>query len=92
MNVVEAGDVVVTVRVTDSSTRIKVIADGDIVEQGRIFRRRESETYSASNQITVITSNAGETEIVYNGKIIGPGPDGQSQSWRFEKGKPPKKL
>jgi transcriptional regulator with XRE-family HTH domain len=92
VNVVEAGDVVVTVRVTDSNTRIKVIADGQIVEQGRVFRRRESETYSASDQITVITSNAGQTEIVYNGKITGPGPEGQSQSWRFEKGKPPKKL
>jgi hypothetical protein len=92
VNVVEAGNVVVTVRVTDATTRIKVIADGAIVEQGRVFRRRESETYSATDQITVITSNAGSTEIVYNGKITGPGPDGQAQTWRFEKDKPPKKL
>jgi hypothetical protein len=84
---------VVQVRVTDKPTWITVTVDGAVVEPGRTFHRHESETYVGDSEIVVTTEDAGNTQLISNGKNTGSlGPDGQSQKWKIEKGKPPKKA
>lgn len=76
-----------------SSTWIRVVADNRVLEQGRAFRRHEAATYNANDFFEVQTGNAGATQFVLNGKELGAlGSAGQAQTWRFEKGKLPKRV
>ena len=93
VDVVASGGLVLEVHVTDKAAWIQVTADNRIVEPGRTFRRGESDSYSANVFITVKTGNAGSTDFVQNGRDLGPlGGDGAVQTWRFEKGKPPRRV
>lgn len=91
VDVVANDGLVLEVHVMDKAAWIRVIADNRIVEQGSTFRRNETSSYTARVFITVTTGNAGSTDFVLNGKDLGTlGGDGVVQTWRFEKGKPPR--
>lgn len=93
VDVTAGNGLVLEVHATNRAAWIRVIVDNKIVEQGRTFRRNESATYTGKTFITVTTGNAGSTDFVLNGKDFGTlGGDGQVQSWRFEKGKPPRPV
>lgn len=93
VDVTNGNGLVLEVHATDKAAWIRVIADGTIVEQGLTYRRNESHTYTAKTFITVTTGNAGSTDFVLNGKDFGTlGGDGQVQTWRFEKGKAPRRV
>jgi len=84
---------VLEVHATDKAAWIRVIADNQVVEQGRTFRRGESDSYTSNVFITVTTGNAGSTDFVLNGRDLGTlGGTGLVQTWRFEKGKPPRRV
>ena len=90
---VSPNGMVLTVRVRNSSAWIEVIADGVVVEKGRVFHGGDNATYTAQRSFQVHTGNAGATDIVWNGQDLGAlGPSGFVQTWEFDKGKPPRHL
>jgi hypothetical protein len=84
---------VLTLTVRNGAAWIRVTADGTVVQAGRTFRHKETETYTAKHTIVVQTGNAGTTYFVLNGKDLGTfGNVGIVQTWQFEKGKAPRKI
>jgi hypothetical protein len=85
--------VVVTVITRGGAAWIRATVDGKMVQSGRIFRNKETETYTAKNSVIVQTGNAGTTVFIVNGRDLGTlGGLGIVQTWQFEKGKAPRKI
>jgi cytoskeletal protein RodZ len=85
--------VVVTVVTHGGAAWIRATVDGKTVQSGRIFRNKETETYTAKNSVIVQTGNAGTTVFIVNGRDLGTlGGLGIVQTWQFEKGKAPRKI
>jgi hypothetical protein len=82
-----------TVEARGGSAWIRVWVDGELVSEGRTFRRNELEAFTARRSVVVSTGNAGATYVVINGQPYGfLGDGGSIVTMQFEKGKDPQPL
>jgi len=83
----------VTVEARSGSAWVRVWVDGEVVEEGRTFRKGESSSYNARRSVVVSSGNAGATHVVVNGEPYGAiGDAGQIATVEFTKGKEPRQL
>jgi hypothetical protein len=72
---------------------IRVWVDGELVEEGHVFRRGEDASYTGRRSVVVSSGNAGGTWVTLNGAGYGSlGEQGAVATWSFEKGKAPRAL
>lgn len=65
-----AGGMEVTVKVGPQSAWIKVVADGQVAQEGEMAGGAETE-FRAQKTLLISTNNAGSTRLIYNGQDLG---------------------
>jgi hypothetical protein len=82
-----------TVETRNGPAWMRVWVDGELVEEGRTYRKGEMLTFTGRRSVVVSSGNAGATYVVVNGEPHGMlGRAGQIATVQFEKGKEPRIL
>jgi hypothetical protein len=80
--------IVLVVAAHGGAARIKIWADGVLVQHAGIFRDGQKRSFTARLRIVVETGNGGVTAFTFNGTALGiPGTAGRAERWQFDKGR-----